>query len=224
MPNERPRILFFDVNETLLDLEPLKRRVEETLATPGSAKLWFATLLQYSLAMTASGRYAAFADIGAAVLQMLARNSDIALDEADAKKVLSVMQALSPHPDVEPALSRLKKAGWRLVTLTNSSQSGVEAQMRHARLEGFFERQLSVESVGKFKPHHEVYAWAAGEMGTVPADCLLVAAHGWDVAGAKWAGLRTAFIAREGQQKFPLAPAPDVDVPDLGALADALGA
>jgi 2-haloacid dehalogenase len=52
---------------------------------------------------------------------------------------------------------------------------------------------------------------------------MLVAAHGWDVAGAKWAGLLTAFIAREGQQKFPLAPAPDIDVPDLEALARQFG-
>jgi len=36
--------------------------------------------------------------------------------------------------------------------------------------------------------------------------------------------LQTAFIAREGQQKFPLGPVPDLDVPDLAALASALGA
>lgn len=58
--------------------------------------------------------------------------------------------------------------------------------------------------------------------GAPPADCMLVAAHGWDVAGAKWAGMKAAFIARERQQKFPLAPEPDFDVSDLGALADAL--
>lgn len=38
---------------------------------------------------------------------------------------------------------------------------------------------------------------------------MLVAARGWDGAGAKWARLQAAFIARVGQQKFPLAPAHD---------------
>lgn len=64
-----------------------------------------------------------------------------------------------------------------------------------------------------------MYEWAAREMDVDVGQCMLVAAHAWDVAGAKWAGLQAAFIAREGQQKFPLAPAPDVDAPDLTGLA-----
>ena len=226
MPQQYPRlkVLLFDVNETLLDLAPLKKRVGDILIDPGMPELWFATTLKHSLAMTVAGQYAAFPDIGAAVLQMLARNSDLAMRAEDAKRVLSVMRELAPHPDVAPALARLKASGLRLAALTNSSQAGVKAQMDNAGLSQFFERQLSVESVGKFKPHAEVYAWAAREMGVQPAECMLVAAHGWDVAGAKWAGMRAAFIAREGQQKFPLSPEPDVDVSDLGALADALGA
>lgn len=220
----KPRVLLFDVNETLLDLAPLKRRISDILIDPGKAELWFATVLQHSLAMTVAGQYAAFSDIGAAVLRMLARNSDLAMSEADTKQVLSVMRELAPHPDVAPALTRLKASGLRLASLTNSSQAGVTAQMDNAGLAEFFERQMSVESVGKFKPHAEVYAWAAREMGVPPGECMLVAAHGWDVAGAKWAGMRAAFIAREGQQKFPLAPAPDLDVADLTALADKLGA
>lgn len=226
VPNQssQPRILLFDVNETLLDLAPLKRRISDILVGPGNAQLWFATVLQHSLAMTVAGQYAAFPDIGAAVLRMLARNSDLTMSEADAKEVLSVMRELAPHPDVAPALKRLKASGLRLAALTNSSQAGLQAQMDNAGMAGFFERLLSVESVGKFKPHADVYAWAAREMGVRPDECMLVAAHGWDVAGAKWAGMRAAFIAREGQQKFPLAPEPDLDLGDLTALADELGA
>jgi hypothetical protein len=31
---------------------------------------------------------------------------------------------------------------------------------------------------------------------------LMIAAHGWDLAGASHAGLATCFIAREGQSHF----------------------
>ena len=218
----KPQVLLFDVNETLLDIGPLKERVGEILLDPRAPELWFATMLQYSLAMTVSGQYAAFPDIGAAVLQMMARSSDVALSEQEAKEALSVMRTLAPHPDVKPALERLAALGWRMATLTNSSAPGARAQMAHAGLDHLFERQLSVESVGKFKPHASVYQWAAEEMKVEPSECMLVAAHGWDVAGAKWAGMQTAFIAREGQQKFPLALPPDLDVSDLAALANTL--
>ena len=224
MPLPRPQILFFDVNETLLDLEPVKEAVNGVLLDESGASLWFSTLLQYSLVMTVNERYDEFSTVGAAVLQMLARNRDVALSMQEAKDVLAIMRTLPPHADVMPALRRLKTAGYRLVALTNSSIQGVEAQLEHARLSSLFEARLSVESVRRFKPHRAVYAWAAESMHAAPDSCMLVAAHGWDVAGAAWAGWQTAFIARTGQQKFPLADPPTVDVSDLTGLADALGA
>ena len=223
-PPPRPRVLLFDVNETLLDIGPLKEKVGDLLQDPTAGTLWFTTMLQYSLAMTVSGQYAALGEIGAATLQMLARNSDIALSKEDAQAVLAGLRTLDAHPDVVPALQRLLDAGFRMATLTNSPAAGVQAQTRHAGIEAFFEKQLTVESVGRFKPDRSVYEWAAREMGVAPADCMLVAAHGWDVAGAQWAGMRSAFIAREGQQKFPLAEPPEIDVADLSALAEKLGA
>lgn len=219
-----PRVMLFDVNETLLDAGPLKQRIGDLLQDPSAGKLWFTTMLQYSLAMTVSGQYAGLPEIGAATLRMLARSSDLALGDDEAKEIVAGMRTLAAHPDVAAALERLKNAGVRLATLTNSSQAGARAQLQHAGLDRFLERQLSVESPAKFKPHASVYEWACTEMAVSRGECMLVAAHGWDVAGAAWAGLRTAFIAREGQQKFPLAPAPEIDVADLEALASQLGA
>lgn len=219
----RPRVLLFDVNETLLDAGPLKQKIGDLLQDPSAGQLWFTTMLHYSLVMTVSGQYAGLPEIGTATLQMLARNSDITLSQQEAKQIVSGMRTLAPHREVTGALERLKKAGVRMATLTNSSQEGAKAQLQHAGLDSFFDRQLSVEALAKFKPHSSVYGWACEQMGVAPADCMLVAAHGWDVAGAKWAGLRTAFIAREAQQKFPLAPEPDVDAPDLEAFAKQLG-
>jgi 2-haloacid dehalogenase len=220
----RPAVLLFDVNETLLDVGPLKEKVGDLLQDPGAGTLWFTTMLHYSLAMTVSGQYAALGEIGAATLQMLARNSDIALSKEDAQAQLAGLRTLQAHSDVAPALQRLRAAGFRMATLTNSPAASVEAQTRHAGIDGFFDRQLTVEGVGRFKPDRSVYEWAAREMGVESAECMLVAAHGWDVAGAQWAGLRSAFIAREGQQKFPLAEPPEIDVADLAALAQKLGA
>ncbi|AEG91468.1 haloacid dehalogenase type II [Ramlibacter tataouinensis] len=222
--NTRPTVLLFDVNETLLDVGAVKRQVGDLLQEPGAGTLWFTTMLHYSLVLTVSGQYAGFPEIGAAALRMLARNADLGLSQQDALAVMAGMRTAAAHPEVIPALERLQRAGFRMASLTNSTQAGAEAQLAHAGLDRFFERQLSVQGTGKFKPHRDVYLWAADEMGVQPSECMLVAAHGWDVAGAAWAGMRTAFVAREGQQKFPLAPEPALDVPDLAALATRLTA
>ena len=152
-PLTAPRVLLFDVNETLLDVEPLQKAVADVLLDDDAGKLWFTTMLQYSLVLTVSDQCASFGDMGAAVLQMLARNRDVVPKAEDAKQVLSVIRTLPPHRDVRPALDRLKMRGIRLATLTNSSQEAVEAQMRHAGRDGFFERML-VAARSRREEHH----------------------------------------------------------------------
>ena len=219
----RPEVIFFDVNETLLDLTPLKESVGETLGgRPELAPLWFTMLLQYSLVSTVADRYNNFDEIGAACLRMVAKSLGLELGGDAAERCLAPMRCLPPHPDVVPALGRLRDAGFRLATLTNSSKSAVVDQMQNAGLARFFESLLSVEEVGLYKPHTHVYRWAARRVGVDVSECLFVAAHGWDVAGAAWAGMRTAFIARPGQQVFPLGPATDLAVPSFKGLPDAL--
>ena len=215
----RPNVILFDVNETLLDLTPVKAGVGTALGgRPELAPLWFTTLLQYSLVATVADHYLDFGEVGAACLRMVAKNHGIDLSEDAAKNAVAPMRSLPPHPDVIPALTELRAAGFRLVTLTNSSKASVADQIKNARLSDFFDTLLSVEDVGKYKPHADVYRWAAGRVEAELPDCLLVAAHGWDVAGAKWAGMKTAFVARPGQQKFPLGPASDITVPSLAEL------
>ena len=59
-------------------------------------------------------------------------------------------------------------------------------------------------------------------MGIKPEDCMLIAAHGWDVAGALWAGWRASFISRPGQQLFPIAPKTEIAESDLRKVAEIL--
>jgi 2-haloacid dehalogenase len=49
----------------------------------------------------------------------------------------------------------------------------------------------------------------------------MIAAHGWDLAGASHAGLATCFIAREGQSLYTY-PAPDFEATDILAMAEQL--
>jgi len=220
----RPKILFFDVNETLLDLTDMKQVISEALnGRDDLLPLWFTTMLQYSLVTTVNGQYEHFGNIGAAALQMVAANNDVEISEEEARKtVLTSLQGLPAHPEVKEALANLKNEGYKLVSFTNSSNEGMKNQFESAGLTEYFDEQLSVEDIGKFKPSSGAYAWAASKMNVKPEECMLIAAHGWDVAGALWAGWRAAFVSRPGKQIFPLAPKTEINEPNLLKVSEKL--
>ncbi|MBU2929374.1 haloacid dehalogenase type II [Winogradskyella psychrotolerans] len=222
--SSRPKVLFFDVNETLLDLTAMKESVGKVLGNRSDLlPLWFTTMLQYSLVETVGRQYHDFGIVGSAALQMVAANHGISIsEEAGREAILGPIRSLPAHPEVKQALGDLKEAGYKLVSFTNSSNKGVETQFKNAGLLDYFEERLSIEDMGKFKPHTDAYDWAARKMGIQPKECLLVAAHGWDIAGAVWAGWRGAFVSRPGAQLYPLAPTPEINEPNLKLIAERL--
>lgn len=221
---KRPKVLFFDVNETLLDLTAMKESVGNALGgRKDLLQLWFTTMLQYSLVTTVGNQYNDFGIIGAAALQMVALNDGIELTDEQAKEaILGPIRSLPAHPEVKQALTQLKKAGYKLVSFTNSSNIGVETQFKNAGLLDYFDERLSIEDIGKFKPHADAYTWAARKMGVEKSECMLIAAHGWDIAGALWANWRGAFVSRPGAQLYPLAEKPEINEPNLKLIAEKL--
>ena len=177
-------------------------------------------MLHYSLVATVTDEYQDFGKIGVAALMMVAQNNDISISEQDAKSaIVPPLLSLPAHPDVKEGLTQLKASGYKLVTLTNSSNYGVKTQMENADMTDFFDARLSIEDIEVYKPDLRAYKWALQQLGVEPGEALMVAAHGWDIAGAKAAGLQTAFIERPGKATYPLTPAPDYRVKDLNELA-----
>jgi 2-haloacid dehalogenase len=153
---------------------------------------------------------------------MLAANKGVKMAPDDVNRILQGLLSLPPHPEVVESLKQLKAAGFRMITLTNSSPSAVKAQLQNSGLTSFFEESISVESVHRFKPDLQVYRGAAASLGVQPSELLLIAAHAWDIYGAMKAGWRGAFIARNGITFFPLGPKPDITGADLRAVTSAI--
>ena len=65
-------LIVFDVNETLLDLETMEPIFRCIFGEKSAMRLWFANFIMYSAALTVSGCYVPFTEIGAAVMKMLA--------------------------------------------------------------------------------------------------------------------------------------------------------
>src|SRR6185437_12360990 len=139
------QIIVFDVNETLLNVQHLNPLFEQVFGEARVLKEWFSLLLLHSEVATLAGPYFDFATLARAALQMTASAHHAALPKDTEDQILAAMSSLPPHPEVPEALQTLRYAGFRLVTLTNSSQKVVDTQTRNAGLDSFFERNFSVD-------------------------------------------------------------------------------
>jgi 2-haloacid dehalogenase len=218
--SQRRHILVLDVIETMLDINALEPQFVRAFGDGGVLKEWFSNLLLYSNVATVAGPYADFGTLAGAVLDMTAAAHGTMLPADDRARILQGTLMLPPHPDVKAGLQRLKADGFRLVTLTNSAPATVAQQLKNAGLADFFERSFSVDAVKKFKPSAETYQYVARELGVMPADLRMIAAHAWDVVGAMRAGCTAAFVSRRDHALFPLGPRPDITGADLGAVAE----
>ena len=219
---ERP-IIVFDVNETLLDLETTRPTFDRMFDDPAAMRLWFASLITYSEALTLAGVYVPFTDIGGAVLRMLAATRGITISGADATELTDRFASMPPHAEVPAALRRLREHGFRLFTLTDNTLEISGRQLEKAGVIDVFERRFSVdETVRRHKPAPETYHSVAVELDVDPGHICLIACHTWDTLGAVAAGWQAALILREGNAPLDVGPQPDYIGEDLDAIADQL--
>lgn len=218
----KPDMLVFDVNETLLDLKALRPGFVEVFGSVEPMGEWFARMLHGSLVANHVGNYRPFGLIGAEALMVLALKRGIDVSPERVAEIVEGMRSLPPHPDVPDALERLRSAGFRLVTLTNGSSEAVADQLRHAGIDGFFERAFSVDAVSRFKPAPEPYLHACALSDVEVDRAMMVAAHDWDIVGARSVGMDGCFLARPGAVWGLPDPPPDLVVADLGGAVQRL--
>jgi 2-haloacid dehalogenase len=199
-------VIAFDVNETLLDL----RALDPVLGGPDVRKRWFAQMLQIVFVGGLTDTYVDFSTAQRAALKMLGLQGE--------EEVLAQMRQLPPHPDVEPALDRL--GGYAVVALTNSPLEVANAQLEFAGIASRFDVILSADQVRALKPKAEAYQHVAKTCDVPISEVRLVAAHGWDIAGALAAGCRSAFVRRAGMSLIPIGQQPDIVGDDLIEVSD----
>jgi 2-haloacid dehalogenase len=137
----------------------------------------------------------------------------------DVRYLVGEIEKLKPFPEVPEALARLRTK-YRLVVLSNGDPDMLETAKQYHKVP--FDRVISVAEANAFKPHVATYTRAAEIMGLPVDQVLFVANHAFDCVGAKSAGMRTAFIDRRSRP-FGITPhQPDILVPTMKDLADAI--
>ena len=210
--------VLFDVNGTLLDPRALTAGFE---GAPGGLGL---SVLDQAVAQsmvdTMTGQFRPFLEY---VRGALAHRAALMGAGADAvEQGTEAAKALPPYPDADDALSRLRVAGHTPCAVTNSATDGARSALEAAGLLAHFHAVIGADAVGAYKPDPRVYGHALEVLGIEPGETWFVAGHWWDVAGAKRAGMRTAWIARDEAVLLDTTPEPDVQAPDLARAAEAI--
>jgi 2-haloacid dehalogenase len=160
-----------------------------------------------------------YREIGHRALAYTLTRAAIPYTMDEVRSLVAQIERLTPFPDVPEALARLRTR-YKNVVLSNGDPDMLEAAKAFHKVP--FDAVISVAAAGSFKPHVATYKKAAGIMGVNADEILFVANHAFDCIGAKSAGMHTAFIDRR-MRPFGMTPhQPDLVVPDMSALADAL--
>ena len=199
------RVVIFDVLGTLFSLDAVRSKLTDAGAPPAALEAWFERTLHGALTLTTVGEFRPFREIARAALQTTL--AQLELDVAQADEILAGLSAVQPHDDAAAALDRLAGAGARIVALTNSGAQETEEILEQARLRDRVEQVFSVSDVGAYKPDRRPYEHVVSELGVAAGEAALVAAHAWDVVGARAAGLESIWL--DGlERRWPL-PVPE---------------
>jgi putative hydrolase of the HAD superfamily len=219
--------LTIDLDDTLWPVAPALERADHAVDAwlrrhhPEVARAWPVAAMRELRAQIASERSDLAHDFTAQrqlTLQRAFAGSGIAAAPVDAlwEIYFAARNTVELYPDSLPALRRIA-ARWPLASLTNGN-----ADLQRIGIRQHFTHHISARDTGAAKPDPRIFLAAAERLGVAPAVILHAGDDPLtDVAGAHAAGLRAAWINRRGDPwPTALGPPPELDLPDLAALAD----
>ena len=200
MRTPTPKALLFDVFGTTLDWWSTVKR--ELSAWGGEGHDWGVVAnrwrsgfrsLQFSIAKGETD-WMTMDNIHLTVLrEILVELDKTDTPESQAQELNSVWHRLDPWPDSVEGLTLLRQD--RVVgALSNGNLMMLIDNAKHSGLP--WDVVLSTDMIGTSKPNPAVYEGAARLLGIPPDEIMMVAAHAYDVDGAKATGMRTAYVHR----------------------------
>ena len=219
----------FDLDNTLWDVEPVLARAEARLLEwlrehcpriPEQVSVADMRAARAALALEEPHNAHDVTYLRLTALERHARECGYGEDIAARafEVVLAARCEVEILPDVRPGLARLQRA-FTLASLSNGN-----ADLGRIGLDSAFTVSLTARQIGAGKPDRRCFERLASELKLSTRNIVYVGDDPWlDVAAARAAGCRSAWMNRRGLPWPPsLAPA-DLSVRDCGELAALLG-
>ncbi|MBN7787501.1 haloacid dehalogenase type II [Ponticoccus gilvus] len=220
------RVCIFDAYGTLFDVAAAARvaagepgRAALAAVWPQLAEDWRRKQLEYSWLRAVTGDYVPFWEVTKDGLDWAMDRAG--LDDMELReRLLALYWELPAYREVPFVLAQLKARGKACAILSNGSPDMLEGAVESAGLGEFLQANLSVETVGTFKPARAVYDLVGARFGCTPQEVLFVSSNGWDAAGASAYGFETAWVNRAGLPMDRLQAAPAHVLTNLSTIPE----
>lgn len=217
------RACVFDAYGTLFDVSSVARGAQDALGERWQAlsDLWRFKQLQYTWLRGLAGHHADFWQVTGDALDF-AMSSLGLRDAVLRERLMNLYLSIAAYPEVPAMLAALKARGIRLAILSNGSPAMLAAAVGNSGIAKYFDAVLSVESVGVYKPHPEVYGLAPRALDIPRESICFLSSNSWDAYSAKAFGFRVLWCNRFGQAAERIPAKPDGEIADLSALPERL--
>jgi len=218
------RACVFDAYGTLFDVHSAVAAFKHDVGDRHAelSAIWRIKQLEYTWLRSLMGSHTDFWQVTEQALDYALQT--IAIDNAQLKqKLMQAYLQLSAFDEVEDVLGKLKKAGYKIAILTNGSPKMIDSAVSNAGLNDYIDHQLSVESVGIFKPDPRVYQLAVDELDIPAEQICFQSSNAWDAAGAAHFGMKVVWVNRYTQPSENLPGTPVAELNDLSGLPALLG-
>tara|TARA_B100000886_G_scaffold203026_1_gene140266 strand:+ start:1243 stop:1905 length:663 start_codon:yes stop_codon:yes gene_type:complete len=214
------KAIVFDAYGTLFDVNSAAEKHKDKIGNEWQnfANYWRTTQLEYTWLRSLMRRHVDFWQITEDSLDKSIKvfNIDIKMRN----DLLDLYRVLSPYPEVQNVLKKLKEKKYKLSILSNGTPSLLKKLVISSNLDNLFDDIFSVETVKIFKPDSKVYNLPVKKYGIQPRDITFLSANTWDVSGGGNYGYNAIWVNRGNSTFDNLDFIPKIEIKDLTKLLE----
>jgi len=213
------RWLTFDCFGTLIDWRHGIRTTGELLF-PGHGPAFLDAYVTLEAEVEGEGSFKRYRAVLTETVRRVARQLELDLKPDDATALVSTIPYWPPFGDVGPALSELRREGWKLALLTNCDRDIIALTQR--RLPASFDAVVTAEDVSAYKPSPAHFRLFQSTFGSSAEAWIHVAqSYFHDIRPAHELGITRIWVNRQGEKDDPSLA--DAVISGLAELPRAVG-
>ncbi len=213
--------LAFDVYGTLINTQGIVSTLQGMVGDRAEefSRIWRDKQLEYSFRRGLMQNYENFSVCTSNALDFTCSILKNPLTNEQKEKLLTSYRTLPAFNDVVDGLKQLQYSGFRLYAFSNGSSDAVEELLIGAGIRDYFIAVISVDEIKSFKPNPAVYSHFLKKSGASGSNAWLISSNPFDVIGAIFAGMKSAWVQRSKDAVFdPWGIKPTVVVNSLSKL------